>query len=311
MSPADDPAPRPGAGPGPGSGRTGGRRPRERAPKKQANTDLRPRVVSALVLIVLSVLFTWVGGTLYTIAICTIGALLYYEWTRMTLLPTQAFSVRFCAVLFAVAVFLLLLREIGWAFAVAAAGSVVLAVIVNRRLVAVASLTRAKWAIAGLFYALVATVSLVVVRLAHLERAEASWEADRGLVLMAYLLAVVWATDIFAYFVGRRFGGPKLLPVVSPKKTWSGSLGGVAAAAVVGAAFGYAPVGFDLLTGLLLAIVLSVVAQAGDLFESWLKRRNRVKDSSRLIPGHGGFMDRVDGLVAAAVPLAIFVALTS
>ena len=287
-------------------------RKRERAPKRQANTDLRPRVVSGLVLIALSIFFTWTGGTLFTLAICTIGAILYYEWTRMTLLPTQAFSVRFCAVVFAVAVLALLFGEIAWSFAVAVIGSLALAVIVNRRLVASATLTRAKWAIGGLFYALVATVSLVVVRLAHADTGAAGeWYTDQGLILMAYLLTVVWATDIAAYFTGRRFGGPKLLPIVSPKKTWSGSLGGVAAAAVVGGLFGYSPVGFDVPAGVALAIVLSIVAQAGDLFESWIKRRYRVKDSSRLIPGHGGFMDRVDGLVAAAVPLAIYVTATN
>ena len=287
-------------------------RERERAPKRQANTDLRPRVVSGLVLIALSIFFTWTGGTLFTLAICTIGAILYYEWTRMTLLPTQAFSVRFCAVVFAVAVLALLFGEIAWSFAVAVIGSLALAVIVNRRLVASATLTRAKWAIGGLFYALVATVSLVVVRLAHADTGAAGeWYTDQGLILMAYLLTVVWATDIAAYFTGRRFGGPKLLPIVSPKKTWSGSLGGVAAAAVVGGLFGYSPVGFDVPAGVALAIVLSIVAQAGDLFESWIKRRYRVKDSSRLIPGHGGFMDRVDGLVAAAVPLAIYVTATN
>ena len=287
-------------------------RERERAPKRQANTDLRPRVVSGLVLIALSIFFTWTGGTLFTLAICTIGAILYYEWTRMTLLPTQAFSVRFCAVVFAVAVLALLFGEIAWSFAVAVIGSLALAFIVNRRLVASATLTRAKWAIGGLFYALVATVSLVVVRLAHADTGAAGeWYTDQGLILMAYLLTVVWATDIAAYFTGRRFGGPKLLPIVSPKKTWSGSLGGVAAAAVVGGLFGYSPVGFDVPAGVALAIVLSIVAQAGDLFESWIKRRYRVKDSSRLIPGHGGFMDRVDGLVAAAVPLAIYVTATN
>lgn len=290
---------------------TGRQQKRERAPKRQANTDLRPRVVSGLVLILLSILFTWVGGVPFALIICVIGAILYYEWTRMTLLPTQAFSVRFCAGLFLAGAIAVVFGAIWLAFAIAAAGSLTLALIVHRRLVPTATLTRAKWAISGLFYALAATASLVVVRLADASGPPAgSWYEDRGLILMAYLLTVVWATDIAAYFVGRRFGGPKLLPVVSPKKTWSGSLGGVAAAAFIGVIFGYSPVGFDVLAGVALAIVLSVVAQAGDLFESWIKRRYRVKDSSRLIPGHGGFMDRVDGLVAAAVPLAIYVALT-
>ena len=122
-----------------------------------------------------------------------------------------------------------------------------------------------------------------------------------------FLFAVVWATDIAAYFVGRAIGGPKLMPQVSPKKTWSGAIGGThrrrSLAAVAVAKFA----GLD---GLVrdrasLAVVLSVVAQAGDLFESALKRRFGAKDSSQLIPGHGGLMDRLDGFVAAAVLAAL------
>ncbi len=112
----------------------------------------------------------------------------------------------------------------------------------------------------------------------------------------------MWATDIFAYFVGRAVGGPKLAPHISPGKTWSGAIGGTAAAVIAAALVGlWLPQSSTLLG--LLALALSVVSQAGDLFESWVKRRAGVKDSSHLIPGHGGVMDRVDGLVAAAVAL--------
>ena len=279
-----------------------------RAAKRQPNPDLRPRVISGLVLIGLSVLFVWMGGFAYSAIICAIGAVLYYEWARMTLLPTQAFSVRACAVLLFMAFLFVLFDRHVAALSIAGVGSFVLAFVVHRRLVANASLTRAKWAIAGLFYALLATISLIVVRSAP--DGAGDFEGERGLTLMAFLLLTVWATDIAAYFSGRRFGGPRLLPAVSPKKTWAGAIGGVAAAAFVGFAFGFGPTRFGVFAGVLLAMILSVVAQIGDLFESWVKRRYDVKDSSRLIPGHGGFMDRVDGLVAAAVPLALYVAIS-
>jgi phosphatidate cytidylyltransferase len=120
-----------------------------------------------------------------------------------------------------------------------------------------------------------------------------------------FLFAVVWSTDTVAYFVGRALGGPRLMPRVSPKKTWSGMLGGTAAALIVALIIATT----DSLAGSLaiaaLALALSVVAQVGDLFESFLKRRFGAKDSSHLIPGHGGLMDRLDGFVTAAVLAAL------
>jgi phosphatidate cytidylyltransferase len=115
------------------------------------------------------------------------------------------------------------------------------------------------------------------------------------------LFAIVWSTDVVAYFAGRAIGGPKLSPAVSPNKTWSGgvagAVGAVAAAVTVASFIGP----LDKATIALIAIVLSGVAQLGDLFESWIKRRFGAKDTSRLIPGHGGVMDRLDGFWAAAL----------
>lgn len=122
-----------------------------------------------------------------------------------------------------------------------------------------------------------------------------------GRLSIFWLLAVVWATDIGAYAFGRTFGGPKLAPSISPKKTWSGSVGGLGCAVLASA--GLLLWGYDMALTLSLAASaagLSVVSQAGDLFESALKRRYHVKDSGSLIPGHGGVMDRFDGLWAAA-----------
>lgn len=142
-------------------------------------------------------------------------------------------------------------------------------------------------------------------------------DATLALIGPIWMFAVVWATDITAYFVGRRLGGPKLMRRVSPNKTWSGALGGLVGAVVAGTlvAVGADLMGLTLPRGASLPVVAgtsalaSVLSQAGDLFESWLKRRHGVKDSSRIIPGHGGVMDRLDGFFAVAVLAGLYLAL--
>lgn len=127
--------------------------------------------------------------------------------------------------------------------------------------------------------------------------------------LFLFLLLAIWATDIGAYAAGRAIGGPKLAPRISPKKTWAGLLGGMAAAALVGLALSPLATVSSPGAGALVAAVIAVVGQAGDLFESYMKRRCDVKDSGSLIPGHGGLLDRIDGLVMAAPVFALFHAL--
>jgi phosphatidate cytidylyltransferase len=128
---------------------------------------------------------------------------------------------------------------------------------------------------------------------------------EDGFLAMIFLFAIVWATDIGAYFVGRALGGPKLVPQVSPNKTWAGALGGLIASVVVAVAVAKVAALTALFALAMLAVVLSVFAQGGDLFESFLKRRFHAKDSSRLIPGHGGLMDRLDGFVSASAAAAL------
>ena len=127
-----------------------------------------------------------------------------------------------------------------------------------------------------------------------------------GLSRFCSCLRIVWATDIFAYFVGRSLGGPKLAPSISPGKTWSGAVGGIAAAVAAGLAVAawFGPAGNPVVSGCHRAW-FRVWSQMGDLFESWVKRQFGVKDSGTMIPGHGGMMDRVDGLVAAASALYV------
>ncbi len=148
----------------------------------------------------------------------------------------------------------------------------------------------AGWMIAGLAYALVVLLAPIALRR----------DPEFGFVAILFLCAVVWSTDIAAYFAGRALGGPKLWPAVSPKKTWSGAIGGTLGGIATGLAVVTAA-GVAIGSGLVIvAFGLSVVSQGGDLLESAIKRRFGAKDSSQLIPGHGGLMDRLDGFLTAA-----------
>ena len=151
------------------------------------------------------------------------------------------------------------------------------------------------WASAGVVYLSLPMLAMVWLRAVP----------QVGLTMLLWLFFVVWATDIMAYFVGRQIGGRRLAPSISPGKTWAGLWGGMAGAAVVGAAFALLVGPFRLLPSIILAAGLACVAQFGDLVESALKRQAGVKDSGGLIPGHGGLFDRLDGLLFAAPVLAL------
>ena len=130
-------------------------------------------------------------------------------------------------------------------------------------------------------------------------------DSEYGLLAMMFLFAVVWATDIVAYFVGRAVGGPKLVPRVSPKKTWSGAIGGTVAAVIWRSPSPRRRRFRNCLQSQCSRSFCRLSAQAGDLFESFVKRRFGAKDSGHLIPGHGGLMDRLDGFIAASVLAAL------
>jgi phosphatidate cytidylyltransferase len=131
-------------------------------------------------------------------------------------------------------------------------------------------------------------------------------DAEFGFVAVILLFAVVWTTDVVAYFVGRALRGPKLWPRVSPNKTWSGALAGTVASVVAAVALASMTTRTSLLAVVIVAAFLSIVAQLGDLFESAVKRRFGAKDAGQLIPGHGGLMDRLDGFLFAAAAAALF-----
>jgi phosphatidate cytidylyltransferase len=258
--------------------------------QKAASTEpgtrnLITRVVSAIVLVPLAIAAAWAGGWYWAalVTVCAIG--LFVEWLMMSqgaLKPTLATT---GAVALAIAAPFLALGNINAALVVLALGVIA---------VAFRSSAPRSWAIGGFLYAAAAQMSSIVVRL----------DRSEGFIALVFIFLVVWCTDIGGYFAGRTIGGPKLWPRVSPNKTWAGAAGGFVVSLLVAA--GFAMNGFGRMAPLLLiAAALSVASQLGDLFESAVKRRFGVKDSSHIIPGHGGLMDRLDGYVAAVVLAAI------
>lgn len=248
--------------------------------------NLLMRIAAALVLAPLAIGAAYAGGW-YWIALVTVGAIgLFAEWLVVTH-TTRNVPVTIAGVV------ALVLTAPFLAIANVNAALVVLAL----GLIAVGFRTTQPrlWAMAGFLYAAAAQVASVLVRLDH----------AKGLSALILVLLVVWATDIGGYFAGRTIGGPKLWPRVSPKKTWAGAIGGFVASLLVAIGFAASDLG-KTLPLVILAAMLSVAAQFGDLFESAIKRRFGVKDSGHIIPGHGGVMDRLDGFVAAIVLAAIF-----
>ena len=252
---------------------------------EQGSRNLLMRVIAALVLAPLAIAIAYTGGWLWTalVALAAIG--LYVEWLTIVGAARQMRVVASGVVALAIA---------GMCLAAGRIDASCVALVLGLAAVALLSPERRHWNAAGFGYAAAAEIASVLVRL----------DQTYGFVALILILLVVWATDIGGYFAGRGLGGPKLWPRVSPKKTWAGAIGGFAASLVV--ALGFAAFGLGK-TGpiLLLGAVLSIASQFGDLFESAVKRRFGVKDSSHIIPGHGGLLDRLDGFVAAVVMAAI------
>jgi phosphatidate cytidylyltransferase len=248
--------------------------------------NLLLRIIAALVMAPLAIAMAYLGGWFW-IGLVTVAAIgLYLEWLAVIGLRGLPLVVSGALVLLGA----------GWVEAEHFdAANVFLLIVLGMVLAAAFSGDRRGWAIAGTGYALAASIASTVVRR----------DPTSGFVALMFVLFVVWGTDIGGYFAGRLIGGPKLWRRVSPKKTWAGAVGGFVAS--LGVAVGFALCGLGKAVSLLaLAALLSVAAQLGDLFESAVKRRFGVKDSSHLIPGHGGLMDRLDGFVAAVVLAAIF-----
>jgi phosphatidate cytidylyltransferase len=252
---------------------------------EQGSRNLLMRVVAASVLAPSAVAIAYAGGWFW-LGLVTLAAIgLYVEWLTIVGARTPRVMAAGIVTLFGVAVWLGIGR-IGATYVIVALGVIVAALLSSHR---------RGWAALGGCYAFAALVASVAVRL----------DQTYGFTALMFVLLIVWVTDIGGYFAGRGLGGPKLWRRVSPKKTWAGAIGGFVASLLVAAGFA----AFDLgKTGplMLLGAILSVASQLGDLFESAVKRRFGVKDSSHIIPGHGGLLDRLDGFVAAVVLAAIF-----
>jgi phosphatidate cytidylyltransferase len=253
---------------------------------EQGSRNLLMRIIAALVLAPIAVAIAYAGSWLWTVLVTVAAIGLFLEWLAIVGAARQMRVVAPGVVGLAIAGCCLAFERIDASLVPLALGFAG---------VALFSPERRGWTATGFGYAAAAQMASVLVRLDQL------W----GFVALILIFLVVWVTDIGGYFAGRGIGGPKLWPRVSPNKTWAGAVGGFAASLVVAAGFTAFGLGR---TGplLVLGAALSIVSQFGDLFESAVKRRFGVKDSSQIIPGHGGLLDRLDGFVAAVVLAAIF-----
>ena len=250
---------------------------------------LGQRILSGLVLAPAVLAIIYYGGVAFVALILVAAAIAAWEWARLCG-EGEVLQTGWALIASVVAVLLLVFLDeygpAGWGIALATVG---IAVLSSRQ-----ETESSRWLPFGVFYLSLCFLALFWLR-----------EGDQGRVILFWLLAVIWAADCGAFFVGRSLGGPKLAPQISPNKTWSGLIGGAAAAALVAVIFAWlARAIWDLSlppqAGAASAAILALVGQAGDLLESALKRRFGQKDSSNLIPGHGGILDRIDSLTYTA-----------
>lgn len=256
-------------------------------------SDLLTRFASAVAMIAIACVAIYVGGWLFRLLVAAGAAIMIVEWGDMHRLKrgySYFASALLAATLLGAAEYLYPAAEFedpivaatfyeGWPGLVAVAAAAALALVVSRR-------PALGW---GTLYVGIPSFALLIIEWARFD-------------LVFWLMLVTWATDIFAYFAGRSIGGPKLAPKISPNKTWAGLIGGMAGAAAVGAVaawlFGLSEDVPDLLW---LGAPMGLLAQLGDLYESSVKRKRGVKDSGHLLPGHGGVLDRLDGLLPVIV----------
>lgn len=249
-------------------------------PTASPTVELRQRIVWGVALAVSALAVAAIAGWALTIGLAFVAVLVAREWSLISVEkgPLAASAIGGSAVL--------------PILAAGAFGPVVAILLLATGVVAVFLWRRSAWAGGGVAYAGSLGVALVLLRN----------DPSFGLEAVAFVFAVVWTTDSAAYFFGRAIGGPKLWPAISPNKTWSGAIGGLIAALAGGiAVIAIANIETSLAMVAIVALALSAAAQLGDLFESAIKRRFGAKDAGTLIPGHGGVMDRVDGLTFASV----------
>ncbi len=271
------------------------RLPAQPATRVASFADLRLRIVSAVVLGAVAIGSLLVGGIPFVLFWLLAAWAVNWEWQRIVgehrrLLRRLAGGVALCV---AAALTVNLAADFA-ALAILAGGAVVFAL---------AATGLRTWSGAGVLYAGALIVAILMIR----PTTSALVEGPFDVRTIVWLFAVVWGTDIGAYFAGRAIGGPKVWPAVSPGKTWSGTLVGIACGALAGLAVAMIRpvVPVSPLPLLAIGLVAAAASQAGDFLESGVKRRFGVKDSSGLIPGHGGVMDRLDGFITAAALIAL------
>ena len=252
------------------------------AGKPLSASNLALRVLSAVVLAPLALFTAYLGGWPFALFWGAAALAVLWEWITLVVGPAYRLMFSSCGAALVIAGFVAWLGRPVAALLMVGLGALAAAVF--------APPERRRWVSIGVGYGGAMLLAPMFLRA----------DSAYGFVVIVLLFAIVWTTDVLGYFAGRAFGGPKLLPAVSPKKTWSGAIAGAAGAMIIAllvvGLFG----SFNSLAIIIIALVLSVLAQVGDLFESWVKRQFGAKDSSRLIPGHGGVMDRLDGFWAAA-----------
>lgn len=263
----------------------------EGAPKRRLlNKELLARTVSAIILAVAALYLTAHSFSSFLGLAAVIMLIMVWEWGRLTNNDTPL-QLAIPAITITVATTAFLTNEWPLLLASLIAGAFLAAWATHYW-------WRSKWALLGLAY-----VALPVMALLYLRRDEAL-----GFEAVLFVFLIVWAADTAAYFSGRHFGGKKLAPAISPNKTWSGAIGGLFAGLITGALFAIS-VSSEPITLALIGLFLAALSQAGDLAESAIKRHFGVKDTSNLIPGHGGILDRLDGIITASVGAAIIAAL--
>jgi len=255
------------------------------APKSGNFGDLGPRVGSALVLVALAVGSAAYGGEIFVFFWLATSFAVVWEWQGLIGGARRLARVALAGCAIAAAA--------GMARGGEPAAGLVVLVALSGVVGVLAGPGRRLWAFVGVLYAAALVLSVDALRLSD----------QFGALAIGWLFAIVWGADVFAYFGGRLIGGPKLWPRISAGKTWSGTIVGVVSGALLGLAVARFGAGeaVKTLPMFLVCLVAAALAQVGDLFESAVKRRFGVKDSSRLIPGHGGVMDRVDGFIFVAL----------
>ncbi len=252
-------------------------------------SELTLRILSALVMLPVTIGAIWAGGWYFVALVVVMTATMSLEWLRICGIESR--GIRTAAGSFgAAAPVLAMMDQVGVAFALLALGAAVAAVGKNSS----NRLSRIFSAL-GMQYIGVTGIAFIWLR----------FDPAMGLATVLWLASVVIATDSAGYFVGRTVGGPKLLPRISPKKTWSGLAGGVIAASGVGVFAVHLTGQSTIFFVALLSACIAIVAQTGDFIESGLKRYFSVKDAGSIIPGHGGVLDRLDGFLAATPFVAI------